>query len=219
MHIVLLFIGRFPKWNIFPEFYKNAHFLAKLLYVVVFGCFSTIVCVCFFISLNRYIATTNPLTYKRFFSKKNILKMIISILLLSSLIGLGKVFFNPCMVPRDIGGYFAVVRSKTVAYYDLSYTFLIYLPLFLLSLYFNFSTIYYLKKMNKKKKVLQKNKTLYLYGFAYIIVFNILIAYHTIVIVAEFSQNINISNLLIMINIYATDSMTIGLFYFMIFIR
>uniref|UniRef100_A0A0N5CGU5 Serpentine receptor class gamma n=1 Tax=Strongyloides papillosus TaxID=174720 RepID=A0A0N5CGU5_STREA len=139
-----------PRWGFFNNFLKNNNWMATVFYILTPQQTTFMFLITLLISINRYIAVKYPLSYETFFSKSKVVIILLSFVILSTMIGLGNIPFNPSYEIFDLFGYFIpILKSKSVIYYQFFYTIILFGMISIATCTFNVMAILTIKKLNQ----------------------------------------------------------------------
>uniref|UniRef100_A0A0K0G634 Serpentine receptor class gamma n=1 Tax=Strongyloides venezuelensis TaxID=75913 RepID=A0A0K0G634_STRVS len=138
-YIITIFIfARFPKWGFYNDYLKNNNWTATIFYVLVSQQTTFMFLITLLISINRYIAVKYPLSYKHHFSRSKIVIILVCFIILSTMIGLGNIFFNARYKKSGLYDFFApYLESKNVVYYRIFCQIFIYGTISIVTCIFN----------------------------------------------------------------------------------
>uniref|UniRef100_A0A0N5BZ14 7TM_GPCR_Srx domain-containing protein n=1 Tax=Strongyloides papillosus TaxID=174720 RepID=A0A0N5BZ14_STREA len=149
MTVYILF--RIPRWGFYNNFMKNNIWTATMFHVLATQQTTFMFLITLFISINRCIAVKYPLSYKLYFSKSKIVFIILLFsIVLSTIIGLGTILFNPRYIKSDLYGYLAPsLTSKNEIYYQIFCQVFLSGIIYIATCIFNVMTILTLKNHNQ----------------------------------------------------------------------
>uniref|UniRef100_A0A0K0G1I0 Serpentine receptor class gamma n=1 Tax=Strongyloides venezuelensis TaxID=75913 RepID=A0A0K0G1I0_STRVS len=209
---------RIPRWGFYNDYMENNDWTARIFHVLATQQTTFMFLITFLISINRYIAVKYPFSYELFFSKSKIVIILLFSIVLSTIVGLGNIFFNPKFRKSNLFGYFMpIFMSKDVAYYQIFYTAFLFGLISIATCTFNIMAISTIKNHkiigNKYKKELRY------------IIYSIFIFVTLLFVEAFFVCNMiaikyeikSFTEVLYFLHVVAFDLSTVGDFYFLIY--
>uniref|UniRef100_A0A0K0FQW5 Serpentine receptor class gamma n=1 Tax=Strongyloides venezuelensis TaxID=75913 RepID=A0A0K0FQW5_STRVS len=169
-------------------------------------------------SVNRYIAVKYPLLYEHYFSKSKTIVILLTFIILSTIVGLGNIFFNPEFIELDVFDHFVpYFKSKNVIYYQLFYQILLFGIISISTCTFNVMAILTLKKHNKTGNKYKKELYYIIYSIFIFITLFIVEAYFICKFISLKNKFKLFANISYFLHIVAFDLTTLGDFYFLIY--
>uniref|UniRef100_A0A0N5CHK8 Serpentine receptor class gamma n=1 Tax=Strongyloides papillosus TaxID=174720 RepID=A0A0N5CHK8_STREA len=208
---------KLPRLGFFNNFFKNNNWTATLSYLLAAQQTTFMFLITLLTSVNRYIAVKYPVSYNLYFSKSKIIMMSLTFIILSTIIGLGNIFFNAEYKEFDLFGYFfPFFISKNVIYYQFFYTIILFGIISIATCIFNAMSIFALKKHNQIDKKFKRELYYIIYSIFIFITLLVVEAFFVcrfIGVKYEIKLFVHIQNLL---HFVAFDLSSVGDFYFLI---
>ncbi|CEF71072.1 GPCR, rhodopsin-like, 7TM domain and 7TM GPCR, serpentine receptor class v (Srv) family-containing protein [Strongyloides ratti] len=172
------------------------------------------------IAIVRYIAIKYPTKYRKIFTKKCVILIILGMFLYGLIIGTGTLFFKSRYVYNNKSDVIAAIYyDKNVTYYTFSYSIIIYNLTIIFSLLFNVANwILIYKKRNERKKNKSMNIIYALYSCFTFITTVFHEFYFVLRIIGTYLENENLKVMSNIIISYTGEIGTYGDFYFVLII-
>uniref|UniRef100_A0A0N5BU92 Serpentine receptor class gamma n=1 Tax=Strongyloides papillosus TaxID=174720 RepID=A0A0N5BU92_STREA len=207
-----------PKWGFYKKFLKNHDWTATIYFVlstqqITFMFFITLI-----ISINRYIAVKYPLLYKFYFLKSKMVIILLSVITLSTIIGLGNIFFEARFDKMDsFDTLIPSLTSESAFYYRIFYQIFLFGIISIATCTFNTMAILTLRKLNKNGIKYKKELNYTIYSIlTFITLFLVEILYVCNFIVSIFDFVSLMYPIYFLFNM-VLDLTSIGKFYFLIY--
>uniref|UniRef100_A0A0K0G682 Serpentine receptor class gamma n=1 Tax=Strongyloides venezuelensis TaxID=75913 RepID=A0A0K0G682_STRVS len=170
------------------------------------------------ISINRYTAVKYPVSYSLHFSKSKIVITLLSLIVLSIIVGLVNILFNARYIKTQPYGYCGPsFLTKSEVYYQMFYQMFLFGIISIVTCIFNVLAILTLKKLSQIGKKYKKE----LYYIVYsIFIFITLLLVETFFICTFIAVKYEIPffvNAIYFLHIVSLDLSTVGDFYFLIY--
>uniref|UniRef100_A0A0N5BGP9 Serpentine receptor class gamma n=1 Tax=Strongyloides papillosus TaxID=174720 RepID=A0A0N5BGP9_STREA len=211
---------KLPKLGFYLKFLEKNNWMADVFYVL-FGQETTFMfLITLLFSINRYIAVDYPTKYKHYFSKTNMIKILVIFLFLSASIGIGNFFFHPSYKINNSFGFFVPSFASTnITYYQVFYTICLFGIISITTCILNVKAILRLREQRQ----FSNNFKAQLFYIRYSIFIFITLAcveafYICRVIVVQYEIHL-LAPIPYFLHILAFDLTSIGDFYFLIYSR
>uniref|UniRef100_A0A0N5BXZ7 Serpentine receptor class gamma n=1 Tax=Strongyloides papillosus TaxID=174720 RepID=A0A0N5BXZ7_STREA len=218
--MTVYFLFRFPKWGFYNNFMENNDWTASIFHVLATQQTTFMFFITLLISINRCIAVKYPLSYKLYFSKSKIVFIILLFsIVLSTIIGLGNIFFNPTYKKSDLFGYFIpIFKSKNIIYYQIFYTIFLFGLISIATCTFNVMAILSLKKHNIIGNKYKKELCYVIYSIFIFVTLLFVEAFFVCNMIARKYEIKSFSHIVYFLHLVAFDLSSFGDFYFLIYI-
>uniref|UniRef100_A0A0N5B786 Serpentine receptor class gamma n=1 Tax=Strongyloides papillosus TaxID=174720 RepID=A0A0N5B786_STREA len=219
VYIITIFIFiKLPKWRFFDNFWENNYWAATIFLILTTQQATFMFLITLLTSINRYIAVKYPLSYKIFFSKSKIIIVLLFFIILSTMIGLGNIPFNPTYKKSNIFNCFApTLKSKNVIYYQIFYTVFLFGIISIATCTFNAMAIKTLKKHNQVGNKYKKELYYVKYSIFIFITLFIVEAFFFCRLTALIYGTKSFLYIMYFLHIVAFDLTSVGDFYFLIY--
>uniref|UniRef100_A0A0K0G5V4 7TM_GPCR_Srx domain-containing protein n=1 Tax=Strongyloides venezuelensis TaxID=75913 RepID=A0A0K0G5V4_STRVS len=118
--VTILIFYKLPKWGFYNNFLENNDWTATIFYILAGQQTTFMFLITLLTSVNKFIAVEYPLSYKPYFSKSRMIIILLFFIILSTMIGLGNIFFNATFIKSDFFGYLTPsFKSKSSNYYQI----------------------------------------------------------------------------------------------------
>uniref|UniRef100_A0A0N5B4B5 Serpentine receptor class gamma n=1 Tax=Strongyloides papillosus TaxID=174720 RepID=A0A0N5B4B5_STREA len=207
-----------PKWGFYNNFLKNHDWTATLYYVLETQQTTFMFLITLLVSINRYVAVKYPLLYKYYFLKSKIVIILLSFIILSTIIGLGNIFFNAKYMKNNLFDYIIPsFKSENAFYYQIFYQIFLFGIISIATCTFNVIAILTLKKYNQIGNKYKKELNYTIYSiFIFITLFLVEILYVCNIIAIKYDIISFIYTIYFFYDV-ALDITSFGDFYFLIY--
>uniref|UniRef100_A0A0N5B8U8 Serpentine receptor class gamma n=1 Tax=Strongyloides papillosus TaxID=174720 RepID=A0A0N5B8U8_STREA len=209
---------KLPLWGFYNNLMEKNDWMATLFYILATQQTTFMFLITFLVSINRYIAVKYPLLYKFYFLKSKIVTILLSFTILSTIIGLGNIFFNAKYIKINLFDYIIpLFKSKNAIYYQIFYQIFLFGFISIGTCTFNVIAILALKKHNKIGNKYKKELYHTIYSiFIFITLFFVEI-FNVCKIIAIKYEIMFIINITYFLHNVAIDLTSVGDFYFLIY--
>uniref|UniRef100_A0A0N5CI13 Serpentine receptor class gamma n=1 Tax=Strongyloides papillosus TaxID=174720 RepID=A0A0N5CI13_STREA len=209
---------KLPKWGFYNNFLENNDWTATIFYILAAQQTTFMFLITLLISVNRYIAVKYPLLYKLYFSKAKIVFVLLSFIMLSTMIGLGNIFFDARYKKSDLFGYLTpTLKSKNLIYYQMFGQIFLLGNISIATFAFNVMAILALKKLNKINNKFKKQFYYIIYSIFTFITLLFVEAFFACRFIAVKYEIRSFARIIYFLQIVAFDLTSVGDFYFLIY--
>uniref|UniRef100_A0A0N5B930 Serpentine receptor class gamma n=1 Tax=Strongyloides papillosus TaxID=174720 RepID=A0A0N5B930_STREA len=212
---------KLPIFGFLNNFLEENDWTARLFFVLAAQQTSFMFLITLLISINRYLAVKYPIKYKRYFSKANMIKILLFFVIISTLVGLGNIFFKAAYgIKHTFDSFVPQFTTKKVVYYKIFYTIFLYGIISIATCIFNIKATLELKKHKQIVSYYKKELIFIIYS---IFIFITLSTVEFFFVIRIIDIQYGISSLYYYVfyffNIISFDLTSFGDYYFLIFLK